>query len=135
MAQTGKFRNDLFFRLQTIAIDLPPLKNRTGDIKDIAFHYINLFCDRFGLRTKGVSTEFLEALTQYSWPGNVRELINATESALTEAFDAPTLFPIHLPNPIRSELARAAFDPGDLHKAPTESLPEHPRSSSPIFRN
>ena len=128
MAQVGKFRNDLFFRLQTIAINLPPLKNRPGDIKDIAFHYINLFCDRFGLRTKGVSTEFLEALTQYSWPGNVRELINATESALTEAFDAPTLFPIHLPNPIRSELARASFDFAGRQKALTESRPEPPRS-------
>ena len=133
MVQTETFRNDLFFRLQTMVIDLPPLKTRTGDIKDIAFHYITLFCDRFGMRTKGVSAEFLEALAAYGWPGNVREMSNAIESALTKAYEAHTLFPIHLPDRIRSELARASFESGPHNKRSTE-VPSAPPPSFPGFR-
>ena len=120
MAQTGTFRNDLLFRLRAIVIDLPPLRDRTEDIKDLAFHYMAKFCDRFGIGTKGFSPEFLEALMNYSWPGNVRELITAIERVLTIARDEHTLFPIHLPTHIRSQLARASVEPSRFNKLSPE---------------
>lgn len=107
MVQTGKYRNDLLFRLRSITIDLPSLGKRNGDIKDIALHYIAKLCDRYNLGTKGFSPEFLEALLAYSWPGNVRELVNALECALSVAQNEPILFPFHLPKKIRIKLARS----------------------------
>ncbi len=107
MVQNGKYRNDLLFRLRSITIDLPPLGKRSGDIKDIALHYMAKLCDRYNLGTKGFSPEFLEALLAYSWPGNVRELVNTLECALSVAQNEPILFPFHLPKKIRIKLARS----------------------------
>jgi two-component system NtrC family response regulator len=106
MAAQGHFRKDLLFRLQTINIDLPPLRKRAEDIGELALHYIKQFSNRYGLGIKGISPEFLSALGNYSWPGNVRELINALERALSLAKDDATLFPIHLPPALRKHLAR-----------------------------
>jgi two-component system NtrC family response regulator len=122
MVQKGKFRNDLLFRLRSLTIDLPPLKNMRKDIKDLAIFYINRFCDRYGIATKGISPEFLEKLTSYSWPGNVRELINALEKALSSAQNEPTLFPIHLPTHIKVKLARASVEmPAPINAGPNRA--------------
>jgi len=112
MTQDGGFRNDLLFRLRSIVIDLPPLRERTKDIKDIALYYMNRFCDRYGVGTKGFSPEFVDFLVAYSWPGNVRELVHTVETALSTAGNDATLFPVHLPNRIRIELARASAGNG-----------------------
>jgi two-component system NtrC family response regulator len=117
MVQDGAFRPDLLFRLQSLVVDLPPLRERIKDVKDIAFFYISKFCDRYSLGTKGWSPEFLEALNTYHWPGNVRELINALERSVSVAHDELNLFPIHLPTHIRSQMARASFEPKQASKA------------------
>jgi two-component system NtrC family response regulator len=66
-------------------------------------------CDRYGTETKGFSPEFFQALSAYDWPGNVRELINVLERTLAAARYDPTIFPKHLPEPIRIVFARSSF--------------------------
>jgi two-component system, NtrC family, response regulator len=110
MVEEGNFREDLFFRMRAITIEASPLRERAGDIRELAFYYLNKICSRLGAETKGFSPEFIEALCAYNWPGNVRELVNALESALaTAAYDDPILFPKHLPTHIRIRLARDAI--------------------------
>jgi len=106
MVKDGTFREDLLFRLQSLTIQIPPLRNRSGDIKEIASYYIGKLSGKYGPGQKGYSPEFLEAITRYNWPGNVRELIHAIENALSESREEPTFFPIHLPTHIRSQLAK-----------------------------
>ncbi|MBT8350338.1 MAG: sigma 54-interacting transcriptional regulator, partial [Deltaproteobacteria bacterium] len=109
MVQSKRFREDLYFRIQTVSIELPPLRKRADDIKELAMHYMVKLCQQYGSETKGVSSDFLDALSAYDWPGNVRELINTMESVLTFAWFEPTLFPRHLPAAIRVFGARAAI--------------------------
>ncbi|MCP4345366.1 MAG: sigma-54-dependent Fis family transcriptional regulator [Desulfobacterales bacterium] len=107
--KSGRFRQDLLFRLLSINIDLPPLRERTGDIRELALYFMNKFSERDKKGTKGFSPEFIQGLTSYRWPGNVRELANAMENILVAAGDDHILFPKHLPTHIRIELACASL--------------------------
>jgi two-component system NtrC family response regulator len=109
MVLAGRFREDLLFRLRTLVIESPSLREIPEDIKKLTVHYINDLCVRFGIVPKGASPEFWDAVTQYPWPGNVRELIQALEKALLSAKDEPMLFPKHLPTYIRIQVARSSF--------------------------
>lgn len=106
MAVSGEFRRDLLFRLKTFTISVPPLRERQGDIKTLALHFCDELCQRQGIDAKGYSPDFFEALLAYPWPGNVRELKSALEQVMAQAYEAPTLFAIHLPAGIRSTLAK-----------------------------
>lgn len=106
MVNEGKFREDLFFRLRTFAIEVPPLREHPEDIKKLAIHYVERLCNRQGEEMKGISHDFIEAMNAYNWPGNIRELVNAMESALTVATGNPVLYAKHLPIHIRVCLAR-----------------------------
>ncbi len=110
MVGISQFRSDLLFRLRSFAIELPPLRERPEDVKDLCRFYVDRFCERYGLAPKGFSPDFLEALTAYHWPGNVRELANTIERALASARFEPILFSKHLPTGIRVELARASME-------------------------
>lgn len=103
------FRDDLLFRLQAFTIDLPLLKERLPDIRELVTHFISKLCQRYGLETKGVSQDFIEALMNYDWPGNVRELHQTIEQVFTSAFLGPTCFAIHLPEQFRAKQARAGI--------------------------
>ncbi len=109
MVSEGRFREDLLFRLRSLTIRLPSLKDRREDIRELAIYYADRLCDRYGFATKDFSPEFLEALQNYDWPGNVRELINALERSIAVAQRLRTLFPIHLPTHIRTALVRASI--------------------------
>jgi two-component system NtrC family response regulator len=109
MIQQGRFREDLLFRLRTLIIELPPLRELLEDIKELTVFYIKALCERFGIEPKGASPEFWNVVTEYKWPGNVRELIQALEKALLSAKDEPILFPKHLPTYIRIQVARNSF--------------------------
>jgi two-component system, NtrC family, response regulator len=109
MVQQGEFRQDLFFRLQSLVINLPALKERNGDLVELAWYHTAKLCKRYGLPPKGFSPEFLQSLSVHDWPGNVRELVNALETALAAAQREPTLFPYHLPANLRAKLARASI--------------------------
>lgn len=75
----GKFREDLFYRLNVIAIDLPPLRSRREDISLLAAHFLKYYADENGLSDRTLAPDALRALMEYDWPGNVRELENAIE--------------------------------------------------------
>jgi len=110
MVVEGKFRSDLLFRLRSFIIELPPLRERREDIKDLTRYHIDKFCERYGLPTKGFSPEFLETLCSYSWPGNVREFVNTIDRTLATARFEQTLFPKHLPSHIRVQVAQSSLE-------------------------
>ena len=80
--KAGRFREDLFFRLNVITLTLPPLRERPEDILPLALHYLRFFERRQGRHHLSFSFHCEEALVRYLWPGNVRELRNAVERAL-----------------------------------------------------
>jgi len=106
LVQEGRFRSDLLFRLSSFLIELPPLRERKEDIKELARFYMDRFCDRYGLSPKGSCPEFLDTLLAYSWPGNIREFMNTIERTVVAARDEPVLFAQHLPTPIRVQVAQ-----------------------------
>jgi DNA-binding NtrC family response regulator len=78
----GKFREDLFYRLQVMPIALPPLRERRGDIALLASYYIDVFNREFKRHVRGLSADASTMLEHYQWPGNIRELRNAIERAM-----------------------------------------------------
>ncbi len=95
MIATDLFREDLFFRINTFEIHLPPLRDRKDDIQALATHLLKRFAPKKG--PDALSPEFLQALQTLEWPGNIRELANAIERAAILAGAGP-LLPEHLPN-------------------------------------
>jgi len=134
MAREGRFRSDLLFRLKSIVIHLPALRDRNTDIVELGLFCVSGLCRRYGKAIKGMSPEFVEALLSYSWPGNVRELNHALESALSVAGEEPILYPIHLPLDIRSQLAREAIAPPSTPRGPDQDVPTG-GSSFPTLRD
>lgn len=78
----GRFREDLFYRLNVISINLPPLRDRPEDIEPLAHHFLRRFASRMAKDIHTISPDGLEALQSYGWPGNVRELENVMERAV-----------------------------------------------------
>ena len=103
MLASGDFRRDLFYRLNTFTIELPPLRARSSDIKALAIYFANNLCQKFGIPEKGFSQDFFQTLETYNWPGNVRELANIMELVLTQAYDESIIFAKHLPIEIRAK--------------------------------
>ena len=82
LVKAGKFREDLFFRLRVVEIELPPLRARSGDIPLLAQSFLREFAEENGKAVKDFTVDALEALMNFSWPGNVRELRTAIEHAV-----------------------------------------------------
>jgi len=78
----GRFREDLLFRLNTVEIRLPPLKERREDIPSLAAHYLEVFAERYRSTVQGYTRDAMQALLEHPWPGNVRELAHAVERAV-----------------------------------------------------
>lgn len=93
--EQGHFREDLFYRISTFQIQLPPLRERVVDIEAIATHFINLLAAKTNKKIKQVAPEFYEALKQHTWKGNIRELKNVIERSVILCNDELTLE--HLP--------------------------------------
>jgi DNA-binding NtrC family response regulator len=81
--QQGRFREDLYYRLKVIDIEMPPLRERKEDISLLIQHFITKFSNEFKKNISGVSEDALKLLLNYSWPGNVRELENVIQRAIT----------------------------------------------------
>jgi DNA-binding NtrC family response regulator len=81
-ARNNKFRADLFYRLNVIPIQIPPLRERTEDIAILARFFVDKYCRRMNIERKEISEEAMGVLDQYYWPGNVRELENCIERAI-----------------------------------------------------
>jgi two-component system, NtrC family, response regulator HydG len=82
LVRAGKFREDLFYRLNVINVPPPPLRDRVEDVPLLAHHFLRRFADRLGKKVRTISPEAVELLCGYRWPGNVRELENAIERAM-----------------------------------------------------
>jgi two-component system, NtrC family, response regulator HydG len=80
--EEGLFREDLLYRIKTIEIQIPPLRERDGDIALLAAHFLEMYCKKYRRQTMKISAETLKKLEEYPWPGNVRELQHAMERAV-----------------------------------------------------
>lgn len=95
----GRFREDLFYRLNVITLELPPLRSRREDIPLLAAHFLKFYADENGTGERVLTPEALRILMDYEWPGNVRELENAMERGVvlsTSKVITPELLPAQL---------------------------------------
>jgi transcriptional regulator with AAA-type ATPase domain/tetratricopeptide (TPR) repeat protein len=81
--EAGRFRGDLYYRLNVVSVNLPPLRERTGDAELLASIFLERFARRAGKRVEAISDEAMRAMAGYDWPGNVRQLENEVEKAVT----------------------------------------------------
>jgi two-component system response regulator AtoC len=99
---TGRFRPDLYYRVNVVHLHLPPLRERRDDIPELVHHFVSLYARRLGVRVTRVSAQAMRHLMEYGWPGNVRELENVVERALVLA-EGDTIeveqLPAHLRTP------------------------------------
>ena len=91
--RAGAFRSDLFYRVNTFPISIPPLRERDGDIEKLAQHFLNMYAKRMGREFRGISSSMMQQLREYDWPGNVRELEGVIQRAVIssngEVLDLP----------------------------------------------
>jgi DNA-binding NtrC family response regulator len=78
----GLFREDLLYRINTIQIEVPPLRDRVDDIPVLAYHFLRVYCEKYNKPLKKINTQALEKLEYYQWPGNIRELQHSIEKAV-----------------------------------------------------
>jgi len=100
MVKEGRFREDLYYRLDVVPIRLPPLRERPGDVEELARHFLARAAPRLGRAVKGFAPEALELLRRHRWPGNVRELENVIEQALVFA-EGELVTPAELPQALQ----------------------------------
>lgn len=96
LIQQGKFREDLYYRLNVVMIEIPSLRERMYDLEALCGHLLEKITGRLGKYVSGISESALNYLRSYQWPGNVRELENVLERAVNLA-DGETILPVHLP--------------------------------------
>ncbi|MFW5730988.1 MAG: sigma-54 interaction domain-containing protein, partial [Desulfonatronovibrionaceae bacterium] len=123
--QDGRFREDLFFRLETFTLKVPPLSMRSGDLELLASKFLRTFQLQTGKHIKGFAPETLKILEKYQFPGNVRELKNAVKRAVTFC-DGNFIQPEHLPARIREAgpyAADAGFSPVQQLNLSQDPLP------------
>src|SRR5262249_12902588 len=101
LIEQGRFRQDLYYRLNVYTIRLPPLRERAGDLPLLAQHFIRRFSRGFGKDMDGVTPEALKLLQGYPWLGNVRELQSILKQAILQA-TGPVLLPENLPPIVRA---------------------------------
>ena len=100
----GRFREDLFYRINVVPIAVPPLRERRGDIPPLAEHFLRLYCTANRKPAKQLQPEIMEILEDYSWPGNVRELENVVQRMVIMS-DGPVIVAHHLPQHLLSSSA------------------------------
>ena len=93
----GRFREDLYYRLNVVPMHLPALRSRASDVAALAYHFVDKVCHAEDLPLKRISGEALSRLTAHSWPGNVRQLENTVERAVVLSGERETLYPADFP--------------------------------------
>jgi DNA-binding NtrC family response regulator len=109
LIKQGKFREDLYYRLNVVPILIPPLRERASDIARLVTHFIGKICQEETMPLKQVSRETLARLAAHDWPGNVRQLENAVEKAIVLSGERPFLYPGDFPLPPRMHQAVLQF--------------------------
>jgi transcriptional regulator with GAF, ATPase, and Fis domain len=116
----GRFRKDLFFRLQVVEIRVPPLRDRRGDVPQLADHFLKRFVRETGRKIKGFTPAAMQKMEAYDWPGNVRELRNVVERAVAlssgPTLDAPDVWLSSLDLASPPESAGADYQPVTLEE-------------------
>jgi len=112
----GKFREDLFYRLNVVPLEMPPLRKREGDIALLVEHFVKKICQAEGVPVKKVTPDAMERLRAGSWPGNVRQLENAVEMAVALSGDRESLFP--------ADFGLAAAVPANVIPFESAAVPE-----------
>jgi two-component system nitrogen regulation response regulator GlnG len=106
-----RFRSDLYYRLKVVTITVPPLRERGGDIAELAHHFLFLFNRELGMNVVGLDPETLSCLQQYHWPGNVRELQSVIKEAMLRS-TGPLLLPEFLPSGLGVDPCAVSAPPG-----------------------
>ena len=127
----GRFREDLYYRLNVIPLHLPPLRERGGDVLLLARHFLNHFCAKKGRPPLGLSPDARRVLVAYAWPGNVRELENFMER-LSILVDGDTVFPDDLPRKILDQVGDIAALPEPVEEAAPSASPAVPAVSRDV---
>ncbi len=117
---SGRFREDLFYRLNVLAIRLPPLRERAEDIPLLVGHFVTAFSEQTGKKIGGASQETMDIMVDYSWPGNVRQLENAIEHAFIHCTGG-LIQPHHLPEELQQP-HRWVIERASAAQRPLESL-------------
>ena len=129
----GRFREDLYYRLNVIAITAPPLRARREDVPLLVDHFLGLYCAKNGRPRLSPTRGALERLLDYAWPGNVRELENVIERAVvlsrSETLDASRICPTYIAARRRPR-APTQLDLRDRHAARRDRAPRHPRDAA-----
>lgn len=115
----GRFREDLYYRLNVIPLHLPPLRERSGDVLLLAKHFLKVFCQKKGRPTLALSDDTKRVLQAYAWPGNVRELVNFMER-LSILVDGDLVRPADLPNKILDHVGDIGVLPEVVEEAPNQ---------------
>ena len=118
MCEEGTFRTDLYYRLKSCSMELPPLRNRLEDVPALAEFHIKRLCEKYNTPRKALSQELTAMLMHYEWPGNVRELVQTLERTIMRAKGESTLYPEHLPVDIRARAAGKMLRPADQPQPP-----------------
>jgi PAS domain S-box-containing protein len=100
MVAEGKYRQDLYYRLNVFLINIPALKERKEDVRTLAYHFLNSLNNKYFKNIEGYSDEAIKFLSRYDWPGNVRELSNVIERAVNIIDNEKVITPQHLPQKI-----------------------------------
>ncbi len=122
LRRQGRFREDLYYRLNVVRIDIPPVRERPEDIPALLSHFLRQSSEDFGVPPKVLTPDARAQIMDYPWPGNVRQLENAVERAVALAYGRDTVSPEDLPAEVRS--GKPVLLPWLVGKAPGGSLPE-----------
>lgn len=108
MVESGTFREDLYYRLNVIAIDVPPLREHKDDIFRLTMHFMDKICEKYAIK-RTISDKVMDTLIEYDWPGNIRQLENVVERMLLSA-DGYVVKPEQLPPAIRNKKADQGYN-------------------------
>lgn len=116
--ESGRFREDLYYRLNVVSVNIPPLRDRREDIPLLAQHFLKMFSEKNNREIKGFTPQAMDIFLKYSWPGNVRELMNAVERgvvlAQTEYLDERVLSIAAKVEEFEAEMISKNGIPGDI---------------------
>lgn len=125
LVREGKFREDLYYRLNVVALTIPSLRERMEDIFSISKNFIDQFNFEFGLHVQGLDAEAWDIIRRYDWPGNIRELRNVIESAFN-VVTGPLIMREHLPSQLSRFSSRAG---AKAEHAPGQGIEDYIRAS------
>jgi transcriptional regulator with GAF, ATPase, and Fis domain len=130
----GRFREDLFFRLFSVEISLPPLRDRKEDILPLSLHFLRLTCERFGKNIAGFSPDVLVIFENYGWPGNVRQLQKEVERLVALTGEGKHIGPEQLSRDLHALYTTQKKSQGESHEGELD-LPDHIRRLEIILIN